>query len=152
MWLHLLWVSLGFLQQCWALGKMRRARFIFRAITPARVIDGPNNKQGACASQPSITLTRPWCHPGEGEAPCAKETKASLQFQQQTEIHRPIPKPWLGLAPQNPQRSKALAGFLWPGLRVWGLIWGLMRVNHCSKAPFSSWIMDDQGKIIARFA
>lgn len=145
-------MSLGFPQHCWALGKMRKARFIFRVITPARVIDGPNNKQGARAWWPSITLPRPWCHPGEGEASCAKETKVSLQFQQQTEIHEHIPKPWSGIAPRNPQRSKALAGFPWAVLGLWGLIWGLMRVNRCNKTPFSLMDKDSQGKIIARFA
>lgn len=138
MWFYLLRMSLGFPQQCWALGKMRKAHSIFRVITPARVIDGPNNKQGACAWWPSITLPQPCCPPGEGEASC--EIKVSLQFQQQTEIHQPIPKSQLGIAPGNPQHSKALAGFLWRAGSV-GLIGGLMRVNLCSKAPL--FLMDN---------
>lgn len=146
MWLQLLWVSLGFPQQCWALGKMRRAPFIFRAITPARVIDGPNNKQGPRVSWPSITLTRPWCHPGEGEAPCAKEAKVSLQIQQQKPSSTSQSPGW-GLHLGILSAAKPWQGSV---LGVWGLIWGLMRVNHCSKAPL--FFMDNQGKIIARFA
>lgn len=93
---------------------MRKARFIFRVITPARVIDGPNNKQGACASWPSITLPGP----GEGEASCG--TKVSLQFQQQTEITSAHPK---GPAGDCTSESSAQQSPGWvPVLGVWGLI------------------------------